>query len=74
MDNYQKEKENALVISYLLLRKVIGILGFTLPFILSIGAYLISRTGIQSSLSSYYYTDMRNVFVGVLCVIDFSAA
>ena len=71
MDNYQKEKENTLVISYLLLRKVIGILGFTLPFILSIGAYLISRTGIQSSLSSYYYTDMRNVFVGVLCVIGF---
>ncbi|MCJ7681803.1 MAG: DUF998 domain-containing protein [Candidatus Aminicenantes bacterium] len=71
MNNHEKEDNNTLVFSYLILRRAIGLLGFTLPFILSIGAFLIFRTGMQSSLSSYYHTDMRNVFVGTLFVIGF---
>ncbi len=71
MKNNEKEDKNTLVFSYLELRKVIGILGFTFPFILSLGAYFIFRTGMQTSLSSYYHTDMRNVFVGTLFVIGF---
>jgi hypothetical protein len=34
--------------------------------VLSLGALIIYRTGIQSSISSYYHTGMRDVFVGIL--------
>jgi hypothetical protein len=61
--------EVPLVISYLTLRKAIGILGVALPFVVSLGALIIFRTGLQSSLSSYYYTGMRDVFVGILWAI-----
>jgi hypothetical protein len=60
-----------LVLSYLTLRTVIGILGTALPFVASLGALIIFQTGIQSSLSSYYYTGMRDVFVGALWAIGF---
>ena len=61
----------SLVFSYLQLRKAIGILGMGLPFILSLGAWILFQKGIQRSISSYYHTGMRDVFVGTLCVIGF---
>ena len=69
--NSRLENENALIFSYLELRKTIGFLGIALPIVLSLGAFLLFQTGIQRSISSYYHTDMRNVFVGTLCVIGF---
>ncbi len=59
----------SLVFSYLTLRKGIGFLGISLPFILSLGALIVFHNGIQESISSYYYTGMRDVFVGILCAI-----
>ena len=72
-ENMKKELETkrSLVFSYLALRKAIGILGVALPFALCLGALIFYRTGIQSSLSSYYYTGMRDVFVGALWAIGF---
>jgi len=59
-----------LAVSYLTLRKVIGLMGVLFPFILAIGCVLLSPlTGIQESISAYYGTIMRNVFVGVLFTI-----
>ena len=63
--------EGHLVISYLTLRTVIGVLGISLPFILSLGGMLFFRTGLQTSISAYYHTDMRDVFVGVLFATGF---
>ncbi len=60
---------NFLAISYLGLRKAIGMIGLLLPFVLAIGEELIYGAGIQSSISSYYYTGMRDVFVGSMCAI-----
>lgn len=60
-----------LIFSYLTLRKVIGVLGTGLPFVLSLGGLLVFRTGLQSNLSGYYYTGMRDVYVGTLFVIGF---
>lgn len=67
------------VVSYLELRRGIGIIGTALPFVLVLGhAFLRSVLlgsphwrgwDVQPSMSSYYYTDMGNVFVGALCVI-----
>ena len=67
----EPQGERSLVFSYLALRKAIGILGVALPFVVSIGAWLIFRTGIQSSISSYYHTGMRDALVGTLCAIGF---
>ena len=63
--------KNELVISYLLLRKIIGILGISFPFGLTLGAVIIFHTGLNDSISHYYYTGMRDVFVGTLCIIGF---
>src|ERR1700744_932378 len=57
-----------LVISYLLMRVLIGVIAVLLPFAL-IGINWAIGHGFQSSLSSYYYTPMRNLFVGSLCAI-----
>jgi hypothetical protein len=60
---------DSLVLSYLGLRKAVGVLGIALPFVLAFGGMLLDGPGIQTSVSSYYYTGMRNVFVGTLCAI-----
>ena len=52
--------EDSLLISYLTLRKVVGILGMALPFVVFLGGKFIFKTDIQSSISSYYYTGMRD--------------
>ena len=59
-----------LVVSYLMLRRTVGILGVALPVVLSIGAVALgSSTGIEESISNYYDTIMKGVFVGVLFAI-----
>ena len=56
-----------LVLTYYHLRKIIGVIAISLPFILLFGNLLFfNHYGIESSISHYYYTDMRNVFVGIL--------
>jgi hypothetical protein len=58
-----------LVLSYLKLRKAIGLLGACLPFVLAIGLFVLYSKGLQGSISGYYHTEMRDVFVGTLCAI-----
>jgi hypothetical protein len=67
--NQQSAPQDPLVLSYLALRKAVGLVGFALPFALGIGGFLLSRQGIQITMSDYYYTGMRNVFVASLCSI-----
>ena len=71
MNKKSENNKGSLVFSYLELRKIIGILGMAFPFILSLGAWILFQTGMRSSISSYYHTGMRDVFVGTLCVIGF---
>lgn len=61
--------DNYLVISYLELRKAVGYLCISLPFVVALGGLLLQDLGIQSSISSYYYTEMRDVYVGLLWAI-----
>ena len=67
--NQQSAPNDQLVLSYLALRKAVGIIGCALPFVLAFGKVLLQGSGIQPSVSAYYYTDMGNVFVGSLCAI-----
>ena len=64
-----KAVNTSLVFSYLELRQAIGYLGIALPIVVWLGGALLFHLGIQSSISSYYRTDMRDVFVGTLCAI-----
>jgi hypothetical protein len=65
----QPDPNDSLVLSYLGLRKAIGIIGIALPFVLAFGKMLLDSPGLEGSISYYYYTGMRDVFVGSLCSI-----
>jgi hypothetical protein len=52
------------------LRKAIGYLGISLPIILVILSLIpFFKTSVQSSISNYYYTNLREIFTGILCAV-----
>lgn len=57
--------------SYLLMRLVIGVVGVALPVALLLGDwwFVEGKPTTRGSLSAYYHSGMRDVFVGSLCVI-----
>lgn len=58
------------IISYLTLRRAVGIIGVSLPIVLLAGSVIIFNCSeVQGSISKYYHTVMRNVFVGALCAV-----
>jgi hypothetical protein len=58
------------LISFLWIRRGIGLLGIILPLVLLLGNNLLSNCNtIQYSISDYYHSNMRDVFVGVICLI-----
>jgi len=67
--NQQGVPRDPLVLSYVALRKAVGIIGLALPFVLALGKMILQGPGIEGSISGYYYTDLGNVFVGSLCAI-----
>ncbi|WP_237607175.1 DUF998 domain-containing protein [Roseimaritima sediminicola] len=62
-------RANTLVMSYLSIRRAIGMTGIMLPIILGPVGWLVFDIDIQDNLSSYYHTELRDVFVGSLCAI-----
>ena len=64
----QEKAPAPLIMSYLLMRVLIGVIAVLLPFALILANWIIGH-GVQSSVSGYYYTPMRNIFVGSLCAI-----
>jgi hypothetical protein len=53
------------------IRKIIGWLGIGLPVTLVFLSLIpFFRTGVQNSISSYYYTNFRELFTGVLCAVS----
>lgn len=64
------ENNQSLIINPLALRKLVGFLAFLLPVVVAIGAPAFGEQAIiQNSISDYYYTIMRNYFVGTLCAV-----
>jgi hypothetical protein len=57
--------------SYLIMRVAVGALGIALPILLVLGEPLVfdGQPFPRGSLSSYYYSGVREVFVGALCAI-----
>jgi hypothetical protein len=64
-----RSPSDTLVHSYLYLRRAIGLIGLGLPAVLIIGKLIVQGGGLQDSISSYFYTDMRGVFVGSMCAV-----
>jgi hypothetical protein len=59
---------DALIISYLTMRKIVGLLGISLAPILILGSFIFDNTNrVQISISAYYYTSMRDALVGIIC-------
>jgi hypothetical protein len=58
------------LIPFLWLRRGIGFLGIILPLVLLLGNSLLSNCNtIQYSISDYYHSNMRDIFVGIICII-----
>jgi hypothetical protein len=56
-------------ISYMALRKLIGYLGLLLPVLVVAGGELVLPYRTLDSISGYYYSNMRDPFVGLLCIV-----
>ena len=65
-----KTREN-MVLSCLKMRVLLGMLGFSLPFILMIGA-LMTESHLRPAVSDYYNSPdpvLRGLFIGILCAM-----
>jgi len=69
---------NPAVLSYYALRRAVGLIALSLPFVLTSGTIVLALIGsghalprpiLQRSISDYYYTPMGNYLVGCLCTI-----
>lgn len=57
-----------LVRSFVFLRRGVGLLGMGLPFVLIVGNLLIGG-GLLYSVSGYYHSDLRDIYVGGMCAV-----
>ncbi|HEX8460093.1 MAG TPA: hypothetical protein VF623_01630 [Segetibacter sp.] len=65
-----KRSRNEFVISYLVLRRAVGILGIALPLVLIAGFHFLNKNcRLPPSISHYYYTGFGTYFTGTLCAV-----
>lgn len=62
--------KDPVVLTYLDLRKAVGVVAVGLPFAMAIPWWVVGHHMLETSISGYYYTGMRNLFVGSLCAIS----
>lgn len=60
------DKNSSIIISYRKLRALIGVLGMSLPVLCFLWSCAGNQGVILDSVSSYYFTNFRDVFVGIL--------
>ena len=64
------QTQRSLVLSYLGLRKSLGVLGILLTIVLAVGKMVIDNNPVLlDSLSAYYHSVMRDIWVGSLCAM-----
>ncbi len=66
--NKAREKRRDIVLSYLAVRRSLGVLGLALPIMLLLGAWALRRPA-EPTISDFYYTEMADLFVGTLAAI-----
>lgn len=52
--------------TFIIQRRALGILGMLLPFLVYLGNLFAGKSSLLVSISDYYFTNSRDVFVGVL--------
>jgi hypothetical protein len=62
---------NDQVLSFKALRRLIGILGMVLPLVCFLGGLAFGGESLQRSISRYYYTNVRDFFVGLMLGMAF---
>jgi hypothetical protein len=70
-------RKSPAALSYYAMSKALGLVALSLPFVLGLGSIALSLGAnralphplLQRSISDYYYTPMRNYYVGSLCAI-----
>lgn len=65
---FAAEAENELVLSFLAVRRALGLLGLALPISLLLVA-LLTDEPMHPSISEFYHGRARDLFVGILCAI-----
>src|SRR4051812_49263880 len=64
------QEPDSLIISYMTLRKLVGLLSIGLIPILILGSFILDHTTkVQISVSAYYHTSMRDELEGIICGI-----
>lgn len=63
------DSTRTLVVSYLGIRRAIGVIGLALPILLGPVGWLFFGINFQDNMSSYYHTPLRDIFVGSMCAI-----
>jgi len=56
-------------LSYFAMRKVVGFVALLLPLAVALPWYFLRDHILEPSISCYYYTGTRNIFVGSLCAV-----
>jgi hypothetical protein len=70
LSSYLNQKNDKYELSFLQIRRAVGILGIALPVVLSLGTWWIgSCPHLKDSISDYYYTIMGTEQVGILCAV-----
>lgn len=62
-------KNSDLVVSFMTLRQMIGVIGLVMPLFVRFGAWVFEDIASTGSISAYYYTGMRDVFVSTLVMV-----
>ncbi len=65
----QSQPRDRFMVSYFTMRRWIGALGILLPVVVVAGGKLIKHLPVLPSISAYYYSNMEDWFVGLLCVV-----
>lgn len=63
------DPNNEFVVSYLRLRQMIGWIGLLMPISVRVIAYLVQHIASTESISAYYYTGTRDIFVSTLVLV-----
>lgn len=66
-----REFESQITDTYQFMRIGMGVLALVFPFAMVLVGWGLMRIAPLTSLSAYYHSNMRDVFVGVLCAIGF---
>jgi hypothetical protein len=73
MPDSEKDRKHPLgdhiLASYFFLRLGMAVIALALPPVLWLGGKFWMNTQLQNSMSAYYHTEMRDVFVGCLCAV-----